>query len=80
MPGNQVQPFHLDTPDGEVLNAWHILPLAVYSKNEDSLLNEPRGLCPDMTQTHAFRLLSTDPRSRLVINCQLLLSPRVSDQ
>ena len=69
MIGNQVRPFRLNTSDGEVLNAWHILPLAVYSWNEESLLNEPSGLPLEITQTQAFKFLSTDPHSRLVINC-----------
>lgn len=71
---NQVQPFCLSTPDGEKLNAWHILPLAVYAKNEDVLLDEATGLSPDITQTQAFKLLSTDRQSRLVINCPLYVS------
>ena len=69
MSENQVQPFRLNTSDGEVLNAWHVLPLSVYTRNEDVLLNQPSGLSKDMMQSPAFKLLFTDPQSRLVINC-----------
>lgn len=65
---NQVQPFHVHTPDGEVLYAWHILPLALYARHEKRLLDEPDGLSEDITQTQAFQLLTSDPASRLVIN------------
>ncbi|KAL8824712.1 MAG: hypothetical protein Q9191_004868 [Dirinaria sp. TL-2023a] len=65
---NQVQPFHVRTPDGELLYAWHILPLALYARHEKQLLNEPDGLPEDITRTQAFQLLTGDPESRLVIN------------
>ena len=59
----------MNTTDGEVLYAWHILPLALYARNEEALLNEPIGLSSNIEQNLAFKLLSTDPESRLVINC-----------
>ncbi|MCJ1438751.1 hypothetical protein MMC27_008141 [Xylographa pallens] len=64
---NQVQAFNLTTPDGEVLYAWHILPVSLYSKNQKALLLEPSGLASDASNSRAARLLRDDPESRLVI-------------
>ncbi|KAL8895420.1 MAG: hypothetical protein Q9207_008181 [Kuettlingeria erythrocarpa] len=65
---NQVQPFNFSTPDGESLYAWHVLPLAKYTANEKTLLDDPTGPAAHFTETAAFALLSKDPSSRLVIN------------
>ncbi|MCJ1403662.1 GTP-binding protein of the rab/ypt [Xylographa trunciseda] len=65
---NQVQAFNLTTPDREVLYAWHILPISLYSKNQKELLLEPSGLANDASNTRAARLLREDPESRLVIS------------
>ncbi|KAI9846281.1 MAG: hypothetical protein M1838_001340 [Thelocarpon superellum] len=65
---NQVTPFYLSTSDGERLYAYHILPPGVCAHNEASLIDEPIGLAPDVSRTEAFRLLQTDPNSRLVIS------------
>lgn len=64
---NQVTPFHLRTPDGETLHAWHILPLEVYSKHQDELRAEPTGLCDDIERRLSFRLLKEDSTAQLVI-------------
>lgn len=64
---NQVTPFHLKTPDGETLHAWHILPLGLYHEHEQELVKEPTGNAPDVTQTLTFRLLRDDPEARLVL-------------
>ncbi|KAI1619524.1 Alpha/Beta hydrolase protein [Exophiala viscosa] len=64
---NQVTPFHLLTPDGETLHAWHVLPLEAYRRNENALRKEPAGLCHDITERLAFKLLKDDPSSQLVI-------------
>lgn len=64
---NQVTPFHLHTPDGETLHAWHILPLETYRKNEKALRAEPAGLRDDIKETLGFRLLKEDPHAQLVI-------------
>lgn len=66
---NQVQPLNFSTPDGETLYAWHVLPLAKYTANEKTLLDDPTGPAAHFTETAAFGLLSKDPSSRLVINC-----------
>ncbi|KAB5585147.1 Alpha/Beta hydrolase protein [Coniochaeta sp. 2T2.1] len=65
---NQVTPFNLNTPDGETLQAWHILPLGVYQKHEDDLTREPVGLAHDITQRHCFKLLRDDPDALLVLH------------
>ncbi|KAK7544306.1 Alpha/Beta hydrolase protein [Phyllosticta citribraziliensis] len=66
---NQVTPFNITTPDNETLFAWHVLPFNVYEKHEDELLDEPVGPVNDrFPQTKAFKLLTEDPKARLVIN------------
>lgn len=37
---NQVTPLSSDTPGGETLHAWHILPVGIYRNNEDRQLHE----------------------------------------
>ncbi|KAK8055017.1 hypothetical protein PG993_000244 [Apiospora rasikravindrae] len=65
---NQVTPFHLHTPDGETLHAWHILPLGLYQQHEDRLVQEPSsGLAPNITQRLSFQLLRDDPDALLVL-------------
>lgn len=64
---NQVTPFHLTTPDGETLHAWHILPLETYRKNEKALKDERAGFCRDITERLGFRLLKDDPDAQLVM-------------
>ncbi|KAJ9138187.1 Alpha/beta-hydrolase [Pleurostoma richardsiae] len=64
---NQVTPFRLETPDGESLHAWHILPLEVYRRNEQHLIKEPAGLAVDITSRESFRLLRDDPDALLVL-------------
>ncbi|OAA62249.1 alpha/beta hydrolase fold-1 [Cordyceps fumosorosea ARSEF 2679] len=54
---NQVTPFTLTTQDQESIYAWHILPLPLYYKNENSLAVQPSGLAADITETEAFKLL-----------------------
>ncbi|KAI9879710.1 MAG: hypothetical protein M1830_007495 [Pleopsidium flavum] len=65
---NQIQPFNITTPDGEILYTWHILPLGLYAQHETALIKQPRGLAEDITKTEGFRLLANDPESRLVIS------------
>jgi abhydrolase domain-containing protein 12 len=64
---NQVTSFTLPTPDGETLNAWHILPLELYSRNQEALLKEEAGLANDITQRLGFKLPKEDPESLLVL-------------
>ncbi|KAK5110260.1 hypothetical protein LTR62_006113 [Meristemomyces frigidus] len=66
---NQVTPFNLRTADGEVLYAWHVLPLDVYTRNEKALRAEERPHRPveDFTKTSAFRLLTEDDTARVVV-------------
>ncbi|KAI1775500.1 alpha/beta-hydrolase [Hypoxylon cercidicola] len=58
---NQVTPFNLHTEDGETL------PLELYSKHEDGLLEEPSGLALDITTQLSFKLLRDAPFSLLVL-------------
>lgn len=64
---NQVTPFHLQTPDGETLHAWHVLPLEKYRLHQEELKQEPVGLCEDIQQRLSFKLLKDDPTAQLVI-------------
>jgi abhydrolase domain-containing protein 12 len=64
---NQVSPFHLKTPDGETLHAWHVLPLETYRKHQSSLRDEPIGLCSNIEERLSFKLLKEDPTAQLVI-------------
>ena len=64
---NQVTPFFLQTPDGEKLHAWHILPLALYHRHEQALLQEPGGAASNITSRKSFELLRDDPRALLVL-------------
>jgi len=64
---NQVTPFHLITPDGETLHTWHILPLETYRRNEKALRAERTGLCQDIKERLAFKLLRDDPGAQLVL-------------
>ncbi|KAF2149578.1 alpha/beta-hydrolase [Myriangium duriaei CBS 260.36] len=64
---NQVTPFHLHTPDGETLHAWHILPLELYRRHEQALIKEPAGLALDIKSRTCFKLLRNDPDALLVL-------------
>lgn len=65
---NQVTPFSIRTPDGERLYAWHILPIELYRKHEESLIAGPIGFVSDITSTLAFQLLRDDPDARLILH------------
>lgn len=65
---NQVTPFSIQTPDGESLYAWHILPIELYREHEVDLLAESTGFVSDIQSRLAFKLLQEDPESRLVIH------------
>lgn len=45
---NQVTPFSIKTSDGERLYAWHILPVELYRKHEQSLVDESEGFVSDI--------------------------------
>lgn len=65
----QVTPFRLSTPDGETIQAWHILPLGLYLKHEQALVAEPSGGFIDDTTTRlSFNLLRSDPSALLVLH------------
>ncbi|MCJ1274704.1 hypothetical protein MMC21_002502 [Puttea exsequens] len=64
---NQVTPFALQTPDGETLHAWHILPLELYRRHEEQLVEEKSGFVADITTRLGFQILRDDPESLLVL-------------
>lgn len=63
---NQVQPFNISTPDGEILYAWHILPITKYVASEKILVSSADDQAAYDIK-NAFDLLSKNPSSRLVI-------------
>ncbi|KAG9257842.1 abhydrolase domain-containing protein 12 [Emericellopsis atlantica] len=64
---NQVTPFTLDTPDGETLHAWHILPPGAWQDHAEDLLSEPAGLAQDIKLRKSFQILRDDPEALLVL-------------
>ncbi|KAL9578242.1 MAG: hypothetical protein Q9212_005841 [Teloschistes hypoglaucus] len=66
-PENQVQPFSIQTLDGETLYAWHVLPIAKYATNQQALVSERTDSARSFEDSVAFDLLSRDPTSRLLI-------------
>jgi hypothetical protein len=66
----QVQPFWLDTSDGEKLFCWHVLPLDVYLENEVELVKAvTTGVVADgLEGTVGAKLLKRDAESRVVVN------------
>ncbi|KAF2743642.1 hypothetical protein M011DRAFT_471185 [Sporormia fimetaria CBS 119925] len=64
----QVQPFHLNTSDGETLFCWHVLPLDVYLEHENELVQKAGGVVEDLKETVGWRLLRDDGESRVVVS------------
>lgn len=52
------------------LFAWHVLPLGLYEQHEATLREQQPGVVSDITKTIGFKLLTSDPKSRLIINCE----------
>ena len=65
---SQTTPFSINSPSGETLYAWHILPVELYRQHEAALIAEPPGFALDITSRLAFKLLRDDPDARLVIH------------
>ncbi|KAK9450340.1 Alpha/Beta hydrolase protein [Limtongia smithiae] len=67
---NQVAPFWLDTPDGERLFGWHLLPLDVYESHKAELrsIEVSDGVIDsgELAQNH-LKILKEDPDARLII-------------
>jgi len=66
----QVQPFWLDTTDGERLFCWHVLPLDVYLANEVELAQAATSgeVVDGLEGTVGAKLLKRDVESRVVVN------------
>ncbi|KAF1990399.1 alpha/beta-hydrolase [Aulographum hederae CBS 113979] len=62
----QITQFNVSTPDGEKLYAWHVMPVALYSKHEEEIRKQPSGPV-DFKKSLAAKLLK-DPESRVIIN------------
>jgi abhydrolase domain-containing protein 12 len=67
---NQVTPFTITTPDGESLHAWHILPRALYAERESEIVEQKLGKVNEFKDTLAYKLLTSDSDSKLIINCK----------
>ena len=65
---NQVTVFRIRTEDGEQLHAWHILPLGIYLKHQEGLLQDESHSRQDVTEARSFALLKEDPEARLILN------------
>lgn len=70
LPEGQVQPFWLDTTDGEKLFCWHVLPLDVYLANEVELAQAATSgeVVDGLEGTVGAKLLKRDVESRVVVN------------
>ncbi|EFY85171.1 Glycylpeptide N-tetradecanoyltransferase [Metarhizium acridum CQMa 102] len=68
---HQVAPFYLKTPDDNYLYAWHVLPLPLYHKHEDQIVQgaSSETVPLDITSTESFRLLKSDPKAKLILYC-----------
>ncbi|GAO13676.1 hypothetical protein UVI_02017790 [Ustilaginoidea virens] len=66
---HQVAPFHLRTPDGNLIYAWHILPLPLYQKHQANIAQGASSdKAPlDVAATESFRLLRSDPEAKLIL-------------
>lgn len=64
-----MQQFRIRTPDGESLWGWHVLPLVLYAENERALIGQ-RFEAEDYEKSWAFKFLTEDPESRLIIYCK----------
>ncbi|KAF1842357.1 alpha/beta-hydrolase [Cucurbitaria berberidis CBS 394.84] len=66
----QVQPFWLDTADGEKLFCWHVLPLDVYLQNEYELVKAATTgeVFEELKGTVGEKLMRRDGDSRVVVN------------
>ena len=72
---NQVVRFHVSTPDGVALYAWLIAPLKLFATHEKEFL-DASGLPGERVETSAaFKLLKSDPESRLLIYCEYAPCP-----
>ncbi|KAF2271177.1 hypothetical protein CC78DRAFT_563710 [Lojkania enalia] len=64
----QVQPFHLETTDGETLFCWHVLPMDVYTEHENELVQKAGVVVEDLRGTVGYTLLKGDGESKVVVN------------
>ena len=66
----QVQPFWLNTSDGERLFCWHVIPLDVYLENEHELSTAPTvgEIAEELKGTVGEKALRWDTESRVVVN------------
>ena len=70
--------FHLPTEDGELIHAWHVLPLPVYRQHEEILQAQPTGHCADVTTSESLRILRDDPSAKLIVYCKSYVSWKMS--
>ena len=64
---NQVTPFHIPTPDGELLYAWLVSPLRLYAEREPAFLQDEPGFSTNPTDKAAFKFLADDAEARLIV-------------
>ena len=64
----QVTPFAIESVDGNLLYAWHILPIGVYLHHEKDLVAGYSGFAQNIDSQMAFKLLRDDPEALLAIH------------
>jgi hypothetical protein len=67
---NQVTSLQIPTSDGDSLFAWLVTPLKLYLQNETEIIGQASMSLKDLRSTVAFKLLSQNTNSRLVIYCE----------
>jgi len=64
---HQVTPFVLLTLDEEIVHAWHVLPLDLYRRHEQQLIEEFDKIAVDIEKFLSVELLRDDPTSIVVL-------------
>ena len=64
---NQVIPFYIPAKDGHSLYAWLVTPLKIYARHEMTILQDSAKLHGDVRERAAFKLLTEDPNSRVIV-------------
>lgn len=68
--GNQITTLSIPVEGGSDIFAWLIAPLNLYAKHESAFREEPADLTAQPNQRLAFRKLTENPQSRIVIYCE----------
>ena len=64
---NHVIPFYIPVKDGHSLYLWLVTPLQIYARHESAILQDSAKLHGDVRERAAFKQLTEDPESRVII-------------